>query len=108
MNTLYIMEQGGVVGTVNNHPCPETSSIALFCPDCGTIWGRIIFFGTKDSYARHKKCAAHGDGSFFSPTDALETIEMSDELVCYEATIALKYTERYQQYTRWTLDGQRI
>lgn len=108
MNTIYMLEQGTVIGTVNNHPCPETLSIALFCPECGTIWGRIIFFNTKDSYVKHKRCIAHGDGSFFSPTDALETLEMSDGLACYEAAVSLKYPEKYQQYTRWTLDGYRV
>lgn len=108
MIATYLLEQGGIVGIVQNYPIEESHHEVLFCPACGTLWGRILFSTAQESYVKHSRCIKHGEGSFFSPLIALDTVEMSEGLIEYEARISLLHPEKYQQLTRYTLNMYRV
>jgi hypothetical protein len=108
MSAAFLLEHGGPLGLVSDMP-EEGSNVALFCPECGMIWGRIIYSTTYNFYCHHKSCEKHGDGSFFLTTDAMETVTLPERLACYEARLTLLHIEVYGQYTRWSLvDNSRV
>ena len=102
MTALFVIETGRILG-YTQLPYDSASHTALFCPDCGQIWARILYEGAESFYVKHKHCMKHGDGSFFLSTDALDSIQLSDELAQYEAEITLLHPDRYQQNHRWPI-----
>lgn len=46
---------------------PDHASQHLFCPTCGSVWGRVINPLAAEHHPVIRRCVKHGDGSFIAP-----------------------------------------
>ena len=64
------------------------TNVALFCPDCGEVWGRIMDDRLAGWFAQTTLCGKHGGGSFISPwRNSFE--ELPPEVLHYELQLRL-------------------
>ena len=71
---------------------PASASLALFCPTCGEVWGRVIVDGSQ-WHPVNRGCRAHPPcndvgGTFIAPWRSTFA-ELPPEVLRYEAMIRL-------------------
>ena len=72
---------------------PLISHLALLCPTCGELWGRVTVERATDWSFQRRACNKHGNGSFIAPW-ANQFEELPPEVLAYELNLRLDKYER--------------
>lgn len=63
MSAIHFKLNGDTLHTIfQNTDCLNE---ALFCGDCGEVWGRVEIEGRRYWFVRNRPCERHGGGNFY-------------------------------------------